>query len=199
MTNMPAVFLDLQGTLGGDGLGDIREFAFYPRAVPALRLLGENGFRSIVVTNQSRIGKGVFSYDQYEARVAELRWELTDAETRWDAIYCCPHRSIDDCACQKPKLGMLNAARQEFDLTLSDCYVVGDMGSDIVMAQAAGCQGILVRTGAGESSLAGYRHTWASVESDFVADDVLKAVRWIIRHRSRGVSKQIALDRSREK
>ncbi len=75
----PAVFLDLQGTLGGDGLGDIRDFTFFPFAFDALRLLRENGLRSVVVTNQSHISKGLFTYEQYEERATKLQGELADA------------------------------------------------------------------------------------------------------------------------
>jgi len=177
-----AVFLDLQGTLGGDGLGDIREFAFYPCAVPALRLLNRCGLLKIVLTNQSHIAKGLFTYQQYEEWVVELQGELSDAGAGLDAIYCCPHRAPDICACQKPKLGMLHQAQRNFGMALDKCFVVGDMGSsDMLLAHAAGCKSVLVLTGAGESSLNEFRHTWAAVEPDFIAADVLQAAEWIER------------------
>ncbi len=181
-----AVFLDLQGTLGGDGLGDIRAFTFFPCAVPALRLLNASGLLAIVVTNQSHIGKGLFTYAEYEARAEALQRELELAGARWDAIYCCPHPSASVCACQKPKLGLLHEAQRAFGINLQRSYVVGDWGSvDMTMARAAGCKGILARTGVGESSLNEYRHAWADIEPDFIATDALQAAEWILKNRER--------------
>ena len=69
-----------------------------------------------------------------------------------------------------------------FDLDLLKSYVVGDVGAwDIVLARSVNAKGILVRTGLGESSLGEYRHTWADIEPDFIAQDVLDAVHWILR------------------
>jgi D-glycero-D-manno-heptose 1,7-bisphosphate phosphatase len=179
-TGRRGVFLDLQGTLGGDGLGDIQDFTFYACAIPALRLFNQFGLSIIVVTNQSHIEKGLLTYQQYEERVKELQGELGTAGAGIDAIYCCPHRTPDICTCQKPKLGMLHQAQQEFGMALSECFVVGDMGSsDMLMAHTAGCKSILVLTGVGESSLNEFRHTWAAVEPDFIATDVLQAAEWI--------------------
>lgn len=180
MNRNPAVFLDLQGTLGGDGLGDILDFTFYPCAFPALRLLKQIGLLTIVVTNQSHIAKGLLTYQEYEERVKELQEGLDTAGAGIDGIYCCPHRTPNTCACQKPKLGMLHQAQREFGMVLRECFVVGDMGSsDMLMAHAAGCKSVLVLTGVGESSLNEFRHTWATVEPDFIATDVLQAAEWI--------------------
>ncbi len=60
-----AVFIDLQGTLGGNGIGDIRDFEFYNYSIKALNLFKTKGYLVFVVTNQSRIGKGLFTYDEY--------------------------------------------------------------------------------------------------------------------------------------
>ena len=170
MEKPAAVFLDLQGTLGGDGLGDIRDFTFYPCAIAALRLLHQSGLLAIVVTNQSHIAKGLFTYEQYIERTKQLQQELLEDGVHLDAIYCCPHGPRDACACQKPKLELLHEAQRAFGVDLTECYVVGDWGSlDMLMAQAAGSKGVLVRTGVGESSLNEYRHTWAGMEPDFVA------------------------------
>jgi len=79
----------------------------------------------------------------------------------------------------------LHQAQRDFGMDLSECYVVGDMGSsDMLMAQAAGCKSILVRTGVGESSLNEYRRTWAAMEPDLIATDVLEAAQWIVADRS---------------
>src|SRR5579871_4985630 len=164
MTRQRAVFLDLQGTLGGEGLGDILDFAFYPFTAPAVRQLSDAGLRVIVVTNQSRIAKGRFTLDYFNRRMEELQAELQASGATWDSVYCCPHSSTENCACKKPAIGMLLQAQRDFDLDLKRCYVVGDTGLwDMVLAHDAGCKGVLVRTGNGESSLNEFRHTWPNV------------------------------------
>ena len=181
MTGRRAVFLDLQGTLGGEGLGDIRDFSFFPGAAGAIKLLNDAGLLVIVLTNQSHIAKGCFSYEEFEERMSQLTRKLTEQGASVDAVYCCPHGKDDGCTCKKPLPGMVFRARRDFELDVIACYLVGDCGvTDMVLAQAAGCRAILVRTGLGESSLGEYRHLWAEVEPDFIASDVLEAVRWVI-------------------
>jgi len=182
MTSHPAVFLDLQGTLGGNGLGNILDFEFFPQAIPAIELLNSSGLAAIVVTNQGQIGRGIFSYAQYLQRVDELQQVLGNAHLHLDAFYCCPHRRDEGCACCKPRPGLLLQAQQDFQLDLSTCYMVGDTGAwDMLLARAVGCHAVLVRTGLGESSLGEFRPTWADFEADFIAEDVLEAVRWIVK------------------
>ena len=181
MNRQRAAFLDLQGTLGGEGSDDILPFCFYPCAIPAIRLLNEAGVLAIVITNQSHIAKGHFTFEDFQRRVEQLREELAGHHAHLDVVYCCPHTADDNCSCRKPLPGMLHPAQRELGLDLSNCYVVGDVGAwDMVLAHNVGCRAILVRTGLGEGSLREYRHLWAGIEPDFVAEDVLSAVRWII-------------------
>lgn len=176
-----AVFLDLQGTLGGDGLGDIMNFQFFPCSIEAIRLLNKHNILAIVVTNQSRISRGYLTISDFNNRVEDLKRELSKEETHIDAVYCCPHGREDICACKKPLAGMLVQAKKELNINLEGSYVIGDMGmSDMVMAKTVGAKGILVLTGVGEDSLTTYKHTWSNIDTDFVAENVLEAVKWII-------------------
>jgi D-glycero-D-manno-heptose 1,7-bisphosphate phosphatase len=182
MTLSSAVFLDLQGTLGGDGLGNILDFEFFPQAIPAIQLLNSSGLPAIVVTNQSQIGRGVLTYAQYLQRVDELQVILAKNHAHLDAFYCCPHTKAQGCDCCKPLPGLLLQAQKDFQLDLATCYMVGDTGAwDMLLAKAIGCHSVLVRTGLGESSLGEYRHTWAGFEADFIAVDVLEAAQWIVK------------------
>ncbi len=181
MNDRCAVFLDLQGTLGGHGLDDILSFSFYPCAIPAIRLLNQAGLPAVVVTNQSHIARGDLTYADFQRRVGDLQKELAGHGARLDAVYCCPHGARDGCSCRKPLPGMLLAAQRDWGLDLARCYVVGDAGAwDMVLARSVGAKAVLVRTGLGEGSLAEYRHLWADIEPDFVAADVLEAVQWIV-------------------
>ena len=180
MYERAAVFLDLQGTLGGEGLGDIKDFTFFPSAIPAIKLLNDANLLAIVVTNQSHIAKGFFTFEYFSERMEVLKNELYEGGARLDAVYCCPHETQDNCSCEKPKPGMLLEAQKDFNLKLRSCYIVGDAGWDMGLIKTTGCNGVLVRTGLGESSLGEYRHTWENIEPDYIADDILDAVRWII-------------------
>ncbi len=181
MSSRRAVFLDLQGTLGGEGMGDILDFSFYPFSISAIKLLNEANLMVIVVTNQSHISKGYFTYDHFDRRVDELKQELAEHGAELDAVYCCPHTSEDNCTCRKPLPGMLLQAQRELGLDLTECYLVGDTGAwDMMLARSVGSKAILVRTGLGEGSLGEYRHLWAEIEPDFVAENLLEAAGWIV-------------------
>jgi D-glycero-D-manno-heptose 1,7-bisphosphate phosphatase len=183
MAMQKAVFLDLQGTLGGEGLGDILGFSFFPGSVEAIRRLNHAGVLAIVVTNQSHIAKGLLSLADFEQRMLDLNLELAQQGAHFDGVYCCPHTALDNCDCRKPKPGMLLKACKDFGLHISDCFLVGDTGAwDMVLARDVGCKAVLVRTGLGESSLGEYRSTWQEIDPDFIADDAASAVDWILQH-----------------
>ena len=182
MSKRRAVFLDLQGTLGGKGLGNILDFSFYPFSIPAIKLFNQANLLVIVITNQSHISKGYFTHDDFEKRIEELKQELAKHAAKWDAVYCCPHASEDNCSCRKPLPGMVLQAQKDFDLDLSQSYLIGDVGAwDMVLARSVGCRAILVRTGLGKGSLSQYRHLWEDIEPDFVAQNVLDAARRILK------------------
>lgn len=118
---------------------------------------------------------------EYEDFQEGLLANLADDGVRIDGVYCCPHQRSDGCACKKPQPAMLRQCAEEHGIDLSASYVVGDNATnDILMARAAGCKAVLVRTGVGELSLGEYRHEWADVEADHIADDLMVAARWII-------------------
>ena len=98
-----------------------------------------------------------------------------------DDIFYCPHKPEDDCECQKPKIGLLLKAQEMYNLNLTECYIVGDTGaSDMLAASTARARKILVKTGWGENSLTMHRDEWKNVEPDYIAEDLVDAVDWII-------------------
>jgi len=179
-----AAFLDLQGTLGGNGLDNINTFEFYPFSIEAIKQLNENNILAIVITNQSGIEKGELTLDEYENCLNKLKLEMSVHGAHFDAVYCCPHRMVD-CACRKPKRGMIDMALEEFDIDISKSFVVGDMGaSDMILAHNIGAKAILVLTGVGMGSSNEFRHTWQNVNADFIAENILEAVNYIQREAS---------------
>lgn len=166
-----AVFMDRDGTIGGTGhFIHPRDFTLYPMAQEAIDLLKANGIPLFAVTNQYRISRG-------EATVAEFEEQFR--QFGFDQAYICPHE--EECHCRKPKPGMLLEAARQHSLDLTKCVVIGDVGdTDMLAAHAVGATKILVRTGWGESSLTKFRTKWAETEPDYIANNVLDAVHWIL-------------------
>lgn len=175
-----AIFWDLQGTLGGDAVGSITEFIPYPFTIPALRLAKAHGWMNIIITNQSRIGKGLLAPDDYRAAEERILGLFNAREALIDQMLCCPHTARDGCDCKKPRPGLILRCVREYDLDLPACWVIGDMGkNEIIMARNAGCHGALVLTGAGQGSLGNFRSTWSGFEADLIAGNALEAIRFI--------------------
>lgn len=173
-----AIFWDLQGTLGGEATGNIEEFEPFPFAREALETAKQAGFSNIIITNQSRIGKGEMTmetYRKHEERILGLFGALIDE------MLCCPHTNADGCSCKKPKPGLVHKCAEKYGLDLKQCWVVGDMGkNEIVLAKNARCRGALVLTGGGRGSLNEFRQTWAGYEADCIAENALEAIRDIV-------------------
>ncbi len=180
-----ALFWDLQGTLGGDAVASIELFEPYSFSKEALKLAKDNGYRNIVITNQSRIGKGTLSVEVYNQEAERILNYFNSDEVLIDEIFCCPHQSSDHCECKKPKTGLIQLAVEKYKLDIKNCFVIGDMGkNEIVMAYNAGCKGVLVLTGGGKGSLDEFRHTWAGYEAHIIADNALQAVKEILKEKS---------------
>ena len=181
-TLRPAVFLDRDGTIAEEVgyLNHAQRFRLFPFAAPAIRRLNTAGLPVIVVTNQSGVGRGYFP-DSLVGEVHELlAQQLAAAGAHLDAVYYCPHTSVDACACRKPKPGMLERAAREHGLDLRRSFVVGDRFGDIAAAQHVAAHPILVRTGYGLGELTWHAATWP-FHPEYVAGDLAEAVDWILR------------------
>lgn len=185
----PAVFLDRDGTLidDPDYLDHLDQIAIYPWTADALRLLRRAGFALVVVTNQSGVGRGLYS-EAFVAEVhAQLDADLARGGASIDAWLHCPHyeASTDPryalaCECRKPKPGLVQRAAADLDLDLSRSVVVGDRWSDIGLARAVGAAGILVETGAGARQA---RRPVDGLSADAIVPTLAEATSWILRER----------------
>jgi len=172
-----AIFWDLQGTLGGEATESIEKFSPYSFSKDALSLAKKKGFLNIVITNQSRIGKGTLPYEVYKREANRILDEFNSEDFLISDFLCCPHTKEDQCNCKKPKIGLIQQCIKKHSLDITKCYVIGDMGkNEIVMAHNAGCKGILVLTGGGKDSLGRFRDTWKDHEADLITENVLEAV-----------------------
>ena len=177
-----AVFFDRDGTLGGrGGYCHPEEFEFFEFAPQAVKLVRDADFLIVVVTNQSRIAHGTITLEQVLHSFERLQKQLESLGTQFDAWYVCSHDKSAACDCKKPATGLFLRAARDHAIDLRQSFVVGDSGfNDIQAGKRVGAHTVLVRTGEGVPSLEEYRPSWANVEPDFVAEDVLEAAHWIV-------------------
>ena len=150
----PAFFLDRDGTVIEDPgyISDPTAVRLLPGAVAALTRFRAAGYALVLVTNQSSIGRGYYSWDAYEAVAARLRALLAEADVALDAEFACAHTPEEGTTCgwRKPSPGMILEAARRLRLDLSRSLMAGDKLADIEAAAAAGLpRAIHVRTGAG--------------------------------------------------
>lgn len=148
----PAVFVDKDGTLVDDVPYNVdpERIALTRGAGPALRTLADRGFRLIVVSNQSGIGRGLFPETALDAVGGRLWSLLAEHGVRLDDFVYCPHAPSEDgggCECRKPAPGLLRAAAERHGLDLERSWMVGDILDDVEAGRRAGCKTILVHNG----------------------------------------------------
>jgi D-glycero-D-manno-heptose 1,7-bisphosphate phosphatase len=184
-----AVFIDRDGTINEEVgyVNHLDRFILLPRAGEAIRLLNHYGLKAVVVTNQSGVARGYFP-ESLIHRVHRKMEELLGREgARLDGIYYCPHHPDaghppyrQKCRCRKPETGMVEDATRALDLDCSRSYMIGDRGHDLEFARRIGARGVLVLTGYGRGEWEYCRGQWKT-EPDYLAEDLLDAVRWILR------------------
>ena len=191
---MKTVFLDRDGVINRNppNMGYVRrwtEFNFIPNAKKAIRELTENGYRIVVVTNQSGIGRGLFSEESLTNTHSQMLAEISKAGGTIDAVYYCPHHPEAGCECRKPKPGMLIRARREHNIELSSAYLIGDTVTDIQAGQRAGTKTFLVLTGLGQNSYYHYINTKPCEHTDKngyypekIFTNLYSATRWLIKN-----------------
>jgi histidinol-phosphate phosphatase family protein len=175
-----AVFLDRDGTVNKEVnyLSKIRQLDILPNSAKAIKLLNENNFKVIIITNQSGVAREYFSKETLEDINEHLKNELAKEGAQIDAIYYCPHHPDEGCQCRKPRPGMIESAKKEHDLDLSSSFIVGDTINDLETGYNVGCKTVLVLTGYGKRELK-EQENW-KLSPDFIAQDLLDAVMWII-------------------
>jgi D-glycero-D-manno-heptose 1,7-bisphosphate phosphatase len=176
-----AVFLDRDGTVieEKDYLHRVEDLVVLPGAAAGLKRLQEAGFRLICVTNQSGVGRGLFTMAEVEAVNARLLEELArHGAVRMDRFYVAPEAPGQPSRGRKPSPHFLFQARDEFELDLAQSYMIGDKLIDLECGWNAGVrQSILVRSGYGAREEEQYRQRLAAA---VVVDDLAAATAWIL-------------------
>jgi len=114
--------------------------------------LNRAGFRVAVVTNQSGVGRGLFTEQTLDAIHARMSAAVRDAAGELAGIYYCPHHPDAGCDCRKPKTALLRRLERDLGISLEGVPFVGDRISDVGAADAVGARAILVRTGTGAAT-----------------------------------------------
>lgn len=129
-----AVFFDRDGVINKD-LGYIyrqEDFVFNEGIFQTLRFCKERGFLLFVITNQSGIGRGYYTLEDFKALTAYMQQALkSQLGFGFDSIYFCPHDPKEDCICRKPKPGMIAQAKKDYELRLRDSFIIGDKLTDM--------------------------------------------------------------------
>ena len=146
MSGDRAVFLDRDGTLIDDVgyISDPEDVRLVPGAGDALRALRDAGFRLVVISNQSGLGRGLITQEQADAVHQRFVEELERAGAQIDAAYYCPHAPEEGCDCRKPLPGLLIDAACELGLDLERSFMVGNSDVDVAAGEAAGARAILL-------------------------------------------------------
>lgn len=142
-----AVFLDRDGTINENKSGYIHkvsDFIFTPFAVEVLKKLSKTDYKIIIVTNQSGIGRGYFTQEQFNKLTAWMLDEFQKRGIRIDKVYWCPHVPEDNCSCRKPKIGMLLSAVKDFGISLSHSWFIGNNEHDVIAGREANVQTIKI-------------------------------------------------------
>jgi D-glycero-D-manno-heptose 1,7-bisphosphate phosphatase len=181
-----AVFLDRDGTINEEMgyINHLDRFVLLPGAAAAIRRINQSGLKAVVLTNQSGAARGYFPVELIDLVHEKMVGLLREEGAFLNGIYTCIHApagqgGAEGCSCRKPEIGLMEQAAGELKLDLARSYVVGDRFRDIEMARNAKSKAILVLTGYGKGELE-FLGPRSRVQPDYVAEDLLEAVDWIL-------------------
>ncbi len=170
----PAIFLDRDGTLIEEVnfLSRVEDLRIFPFTRQALEELNAAGFRLFIVTNQSGIGRGLFTENDMNEIHEALKKEFGGLITGY---YHCPHLPTAGCDCRKPNTALIERAASEHDIDVSRSWFIGDKDLDIQTGVNAGIRTCLVLTGYGKE----HKETLGTMPT-LIADNIGEAAREII-------------------
>jgi histidinol-phosphate phosphatase family protein len=172
---MKAVFLDRDGTIivepPGERLIRKEDTKLFPDTLEALKLLADNGFTVIIISNQAGIAEGLITLEDFERLNDDLIAMLVPSGVQIAETFICPHESADNCDCRKPKPKMILDAAAKYSIDLEKSFMVGDRRSDVQAGLNAGTKTILVETAATPQE---------APEATYTAPNLLAAVQYVV-------------------
>jgi len=182
-----AVFLDRDGTINPDEKGYIKstdDFVLYSFSAEAIKILNQLNYKVFIITNQSGIARGIFTFDDLESVHLKMENLLKEKDAFIDEIFVSPYfeKGIvepfninhED---RKPNLGLFKKALEKYNFRINESFMIGDKEADIIFGKKAGLTTILVKTGCGKQTFAD-RKNWVH-RPDYVVDDLLVAAKLI--------------------
>ena len=175
-----AIFLDRDGVINLE-VGYVKsweEFKLLPRVVESIQLINQSEYVAIVISNQSGIAKGLYSFDDVVKIHQKLNEYLLPFQARIDSFYFCPHHpeGINEyalvCSCRKPKNGLILQAAKDRNINLASSFFIGDSERDMIAGKDSGCITYAVQTG--------HDFDPKNISSDFIAKDLFEAVQKIL-------------------
>jgi D-glycero-D-manno-heptose 1,7-bisphosphate phosphatase len=154
---MKLVILDRDGVINHDSDQFIKspdEWKPIPGSLEAIARLNQAGYRVVVASNQSGLGRGLFGMDMLNSIHAKMHKLVIQAGGRIDAVFICPHTADSACDCRKPKAGLFRDIAHRYHTDLTGVPAIGDALRDLEAAIQVGARPILVRTGKGRRTLA---------------------------------------------
>ena len=146
MEKNKVVFLDRDGTINYD-YGYVHEknkLKFLPGVIEGLKKLQNNDYKLIIITNQSGIGRGYYTENEYHIFTKYMLEKLQENNIYIEDIYYCPHTEKDNCNCRKPKLKLFYDAIKDHNIDTNKSYVIGDKERDIAICNTTPITGILI-------------------------------------------------------
>lgn len=166
---MSLIVLDRDGVINHDSDEYIKspeEWIPIDGSLEAIAQLNRNGYRVVVATNQSGIGRGLYTIDTLFEIHKKMYRMLAEVGGSLEGVFFCPHAPEQGCDCRKPKPGLLREIERRLGITLKGVPVVGDTLRDLQAARAVGAAPVLVRTGKGERTLAQHRDELRQIPID---------------------------------
>ena len=188
-SSRPAVFLDRDGVLNvylpEAYVRSPRDLRLLPGAAEGVRRLNAAGLPVFVISNQQGVAKGLMSAEDLGQVDTALHAALAAAGARIERSYYCPHGAAENCACRKPRAGLLLQAAEENGIDLAASFFVGDTETDAQAARAAGVgHFVLALSGKHPEATAADDPARFPVPPDFVAPDLAVAAEWIVSRHS---------------
>jgi len=135
-----ALFLDRDGIINVDHgyVSKIEDFEFNEGIFDFLHLFLKEGYKLFIVTNQSGIGRGYYTQNDFETLTTWMMAEFKKQNITIESVHHCNHAPEEKCACRKPETGMVDEILSLHDIDLNNSYMIGDKQSDIDLAHNAG-------------------------------------------------------------
>lgn len=174
-----AIFLDRDGTLNEDQgyVHKLEDFKLLPGVIEGLKLL-KNDFLFFIITNQSGIGRGYYTIEDFHNFNNHLLKVLEEHNIKILKIYYCPHSPYESCDCKKPKTKNIEKFVLDYNIDIKESWVIGDHPTDSLLGINAGCKTIFLCTGHGEKHFNDLKER--GIVPTFISQDFLSAAKKIL-------------------